>query len=175
MKSEVRKRVKAAVAQIPSSEREIRSAGIWKQVESDTSFRSARTVLAYYSIAGEPDTHSVLEKWHSMGKRVALPVVVGEYLILKEYDPRKMVQGAFNIMEPSVDAGQINPSEIDFAVIPGVAFDAAGNRLGHGKGYYDRLLPELSCVKCGVAFAEAVVDELPCEAWDCPMDLVIRG
>lgn len=175
MKSELRKSVKAAIAQIPEDDRTVRSAGIWRQVESDVSFKSAETVLVYYSIAGEPDTHTVLDRWLSMGKRVVLPVVVDDSLILKEYCPEKMTKGAFNIMEPSADSETVSPSDIDFAVIPGVAFDRRGNRLGHGKGYYDRLLPELSCKKCGVAFEEAVIDEVPCDEWDFPMDLVIRA
>ena len=105
-------------------------------------------------------------------KKIILPVVDGEYLILKEYIPSEMVQGYRNISEPSSEE-QIDPSEIEFAVIPGVAFDSECNRMGRGKGFYDKLLPFLKCPKIGIGYDFQIVGKIPCEEFDVPLDYVV--
>lgn len=66
-----------------------------------------------------------------------------------------------------------DPSTIDFAVIPGVAYDRNGNRLGRGGGFYDRLIPKLRCTTVGPAFSFQIFDEIPMEEWDVPVSRVI--
>lgn len=84
-----------------------------------------------------------------------------------------MAPGYLGIMEPTTDAEEILPSQVDLAIIPGVAFDRQGNRLGHGKGFYDRLLPELDCPRIGVAYDGQIYDCLQTDVWDQKMDFVI--
>jgi 5-formyltetrahydrofolate cyclo-ligase len=104
-----------------------------------------------------------------------LPVVVGDKLELKQFEGvEKMKKGAFNIMEPQGEAFSDFDS-IDLAIIPGVGFSPQGARLGRGKGYYDRLLPNLRCPKIGLALPCQIADEIPTEEWDIPMDEVIFG
>ena len=105
-------------------------------------------------------------------KRIILPVVEGEYLILKEYIPEEMGNGYRNISEPTGNL-QIDPSEIELAIIPGMAFDPACNRMGRGKGFYDRLIPYLKCNTIGLGFNFQMVDKIPCEEFDKPLDMVI--
>lgn len=146
---------------------------LWAAVESCEAFESARCVLLYHSLPDEVPTADFIRKWHG-AKRIALPLVVGDSLILKEYDPALMCEGYRGIMEPCSDARDILPSEIDFALIPGMAFDSAGHRLGRGKGFYDRLLPQLSCTTAGVAFNCQMFDSVPCESHDAAVDLVFH-
>ncbi len=83
--------------------------------------------------------------------------------------------GAFGITEPEDSCPTVDPSEIDLAIVPGLAFSRSGIRLGRGKGYYDRMLPRLNCFKLGVCYSVALSDSIPSEKWDVPMDKVISA
>lgn len=147
-------------------------------LERDSRFVSAGCVLMYMSIPGEVETADFVLRWHGR-KRIVIPRVVGEELELFEYDQKCLVPGYLGILEPSGDAVRVDPSEIDLAVIPGVAFSRLPGgrvlRMGHGKGFYDRLLPQLSCPKLGICFSFRVVSEVPADAWDVPLDGLLCG
>ena len=112
------------------------------------------------------------------GHRVLLPVVVGDDLELRLYQGEDSLRaGAYNIMEP---VGPLFPPEaygqIELAIVPGMAFDAAGHRLGRGKGYYDRLLPRLaSAYKVGVCYPFQFIADVPSEEHDVAMNEVVCG
>jgi len=144
---------------------------LFGKMESVSVFDNADTVLLYASIPGEISSWDAIEKWSGF-KRIVLPVVVGDCLELREYCRDLLVPGYRGILEPSAESRLVKPSEIGFAVIPGVAFDRFGHRLGRGKGYYDRLLPSLPCVKAGVCYDHQIVDTVPVEAHDISMDMV---
>lgn len=150
-----------------------RSADILAALEAHLVFRAADTVLLYYSLDDEVYTHEFVGKW-SQRKRILLPVVAGDNLELRTYTGlHDMTTGAYGIGEPT---GEVftNYAAIDLAVVPGVAFDHKGNRLGRGKGYYDRLLPHLpSAYKIGVCFPFQFIEEVPAEAFDICMDEII--
>lgn len=98
---------------------------------------------------------------------------MGDDLELRFYTgSQDLVTGSYNIGEP-VGERFTDYAAIDLAVIPGVAFDLAGNRLGRGKGYYDRLLPLLPAFKAGICFPYQLVEEVPAESFDICMDTVI--
>lgn len=149
------------------------SAEILAALEAHPAFRAASTVLLYHSLKDEVDTHEFIRKW-SRKKRILLPVVVGDDLELRIYTrPEDMTIGAYGIDEPT---GELftDYAAIDFIAVPGVAFDRSGNRLGRGKGYYDRLLPRIpSAYKAGICFPFQLVEEVPAEAFDIRMDEVI--
>lgn len=121
----------------------------------------------------EVDTHTFVQKW-SKKKRILLPVVVGDDLELRIYTgPEDMATGSYGIEEPT---GELftDYATIDFIAVPGVAFDLKGNRLGRGKGYYDRLLPRIpSAYKAGICFPFQLVEEVPAESFDIRMDIII--
>ncbi|MBQ9311157.1 MAG: 5-formyltetrahydrofolate cyclo-ligase [Bacteroidales bacterium] len=151
----------------------LRCDDIFEAVEALPEFREASTVLAFWAVRDEPRTQEFIARWHGR-KRIALPVVVDDtQMILREYDPELMRMGRFGIMEPSEEALEVHPSEIDFAIVPGQAFDADGRRKGHGKGYYDRFLPSLHCFKVGVAHAGRIVGHIDARPWDVSVELVI--
>ncbi len=106
-------------------------------------------------------------------KDIILPVVVGDGLLeLRRYKGKQdLAVGAYGILEPAGEAF-VNFDTIDLAIIPGMAFDAEGNRLGRGKGFYDRLLPKLKATKIGICFGFQVAAHLPIDPYDFPMDEV---
>ncbi len=129
--------------------------------------------MLYHSLADEVDTHPLLANWSGQ-KQLLLPVVVGSDLELRLYQSSEpLLSGAYGIAEP-VGSPFTDYSAIELALIPGIAFDRSGRRLGRGKGYYDRLLPRLpSAYKMGVCFPFQLVDEVPVEEFDILMDEVI--
>ena len=139
------------------------------RLESHALFRAAHTVLLYSSLPDEVDTHTFIRRWEGR-KRILLPVVVSDSkLELRVYTgSSNMRRGAFNIDEPA-GAAFTDYGSIDLAVIPGVAFDRHGNRLGRGRGYYDRLLARLGRVgvpTIGVCFDFQKLDAIPAETHD---------
>ena len=149
------------------------SALIMKRLEQVPEFAAARTVLMYMSIPGEVQTAGFIAQ---CPKRIAIPLVSGDELELRLYDPALLVPGYRGILEPSPQAARVDPSEIDFAVIPGVAFERKDGkvwRMGRGKGFYDRLLPRLHCPVWAAAFAYRLVSGLPLDPWDAPLDGIV--
>ena len=145
---------------------------VWNRVESLPQFMAARTVLAYWAMPSEVPTEDFIGRWAGV-KRIVLPLVTGDRLVLKEYCGKAgLVAGYKGVMEPSETAVTVAPDEIDFAIIPGVAFDRGLHRMGRGKGFYDRLLPSVGCIKVGVGFDCQLFDEIPTDPWDVPLDLV---
>lgn len=148
------------------------SVDILAVLEAHPAFRTAQTVLLYYSLKDEVDTHEFIRKW-SREKRILLPVVTGDDLELRVYTrPEDLATGAYGIEEPTGERFT-DYAAIGFAAIPGVAFDSSGNRLGRGKGYYDRLLPRLTAFKAGICFPFQLVEEVPAEPFDICMDTII--
>lgn len=142
-------------------------------LEKNDAFIRAGVVLMYYSLPDEVYTHAFVEKW-SREKKILLPVVKDKTeMEIREYTGKSdLKEGAFHIWEPS---GTLftDYDKIETAVIPGIAFDEEGHRLGRGGGYYDRLLPRLKAYKLGVCFPFQLLDEIPHETYDVIMDEVI--
>lgn len=139
----------------------------------------AQTILSYASLPDEVDTRQLNEDLVGEGRTVLLPKVLdGETMELRRYTGRQDLQeGPFHIMEPVGECFS-DYSQIDVALIPGMAFDLQGHRLGRGKGYYDRFLSKLHnrigsyCV-IGVCFDFQKVEEVPTDEYDVPVDEVI--
>lgn len=152
--------------------REALSRQILALLEKDASFVGAHTVLMYYSLGDEVQTHDFVDRW-SKSKRILLPVVEGDDLELRVYEGRdELKEGAFHIDEPT-GAIFTHYDDIDLVIVPGVAFDKEGNRLGRGKGYYDRLLPRIKARKIGICFPFQKVDKVPVEPYDIKMNAII--
>ena len=130
----------------------------------------------YYPLSDEVDVRPLIREAFEEGKRVLLPVVKGEELELHLYEGESSLRkGAFGIMEPQGPLfAPEHYDEIDVAIIPGMAFDGAGHRLGRGKGFYDRLLPKLESAKLvGVCWPVELLDEVPSEPHDISVEEVI--
>ncbi len=177
-KKEIRRRMKELQNAFTPEQAEAECTRIRAEVEAGEAFRKARTVLLYMDIPGEVATRAFIERWKGE-KRIAIPLVRGNALELKEYDPDKLVPGYKGILEPAENAPAVAPEEIDLALVPGVAFaqtaDGRVARLGRGGGFYDRLLPALKCPCIGVCYSYRVVDEVPVEDWDVTLDGIVTS
>lgn len=173
-RKELRAQINAAIKTKTKQQKLDESKLLLNQLAMDKNFQRAQMVLLYWSLPNEVDTHEFVRQW-SASKHIILPVVVGDDLELRYYEgDAKMQTGAYGILEPN---GKILPRKdydlIDVCLVPGVAFDKMGNRMGHGKGYYDRLLPKIERPKIGICFPEQLVEDLEPQPWDVPMDKVI--
>lgn len=135
----------------------------------------AQTIMLYHSLPDEVDTRQCIDRLHALGKQIVLPKVTGEgeMEIRKYQGPSSVQPGAFGIMEPVGDVFT-DYDQIDLAIVPGMSFDSKGNRLGRGKGYYDRFLAQVpQLYKLGICFDFQKTDDVPCEKTDIQMDEVL--
>ena len=145
---------------------------IFQKIEQTQEFADAKCILAYYSFPGEVITHSFIEKYANK-KKILLPVVQNDKLVLKVYthsDDLKL--SAYGIPEPTGEEF-LDYEQIDLAIIPGMVFDRNLNRIGRGKGYYDRLLPKLNSYFMGICYSFQLKNEIPVELHDIRMNCVI--
>lgn len=147
------------------------SSALLVQIESHPRFIASHTILMYHSLSDEVQTHTFVEKWHKT-KKILLPVVRGDILELRHYTGKDCLKpGAFGIEEPT-GKNFTDFDEIELGIIPGISFDRQGNRLGRGKGYYDKLLPLLHSYNIGICYRFQAQDEIPAEPFDRSMDEV---
>lgn len=137
----------------------------------------ADVVLLYASLPDEVDTNQLLRELRDMGKKILLPVVVDdERMEVTAYQgDGRMREGAFHIKEP-VGEPFTDYTAIGVAVVPGMAFDRKGNRLGRGKGYYDRFLARIPYTYIiGVCYDFQLLEEVPTENHDRKVDEVVSS
>lgn len=159
----------------PLEERRRKSLSVWEAVERDEVFQQAETVLTYWSMDDEVYTHDFVNKWAG-SKTLLLPCVKGDELELRYFDGEERLQPGegYAIPEP---VGELftDWGKIDLILVPGVAFDKSGNRLGRGKGYYDKVLKQTGAYKLGVCFDFQLVERVPVEPHDVKMDRVVAS
>ena len=170
-KDEVRKRIKAQKAVLNDREKLLAADSVFSMLERTAAFLLSEKILMYHSLPDELPTHKFLEKWGTK-KKFFLPRVNGLNLEILPYDKSTLSLGAFHIEEP-VGNDTTDVREIDLIIVPGVGYDASGNRVGRGKGYYDRLLAESRALKIGVAYDFQVVENIDCEPHDMKVDIII--
>ena len=159
---------------VPMEEKLRRSETVMRGVEELAEFRRAKVVLLYWSMTDEVQTHAFVERWYKE-KTLLLPCVVGDDLVLRHYTgPECMVAGEqFGIGEPT-GKEYTDLASVEVIVVPGVAFDRQRNRMGRGRGFYDRLLKGTpNAVKVGVAYDFQVLDAIPTEPHDVKMDRIV--
>ncbi|MBS3956919.1 MAG: 5-formyltetrahydrofolate cyclo-ligase [Clostridiales bacterium] len=166
----------AARRRVPDGDRAHLAATAATRLLALPEIAGARTVLAYAACAEEIDPASAITALRERGTAIAYPRLAGPgrltlHLVI---DDTTLVTGAFEIREPPPGAPEISPTEIDAVIVPGVAFDTACERVGHGAGYYDRLLPTLDrAFTVGYAFDEQVLDAIPAEDHDFRLDALV--
>lgn len=170
-KQHIRSRIKNQKSLLTEKERRDAAQRVFETLERSAAFMLADRILMYHSLPDELSTHEFIDKW-SGRKRFFLPRVNGVNLELLPYGRTALRLGAFQIEEPQGD--EVTPAELmELIVVPGVAFDRRGNRIGRGKGFYDRLLTETKATTVGVGYDFQLLDEVPAEVHDAPLDMII--
>lgn len=150
----------------------LRSVQLWAKVAEMDEYQRAHSVMAFVGFKGEPDTDPLFARLAVDGKRLLLPRVEASGIVAADGNT-PWVASKFGVQEPSGPA--VGVDEIDLVIVPGLAFTLAGDRLGYGQGYYDRLLPTVSAPTVGVCFDDQLVDELPVAAHDVRVGAVISA
>lgn len=172
-KSEIRSEMRKRRGVISLIEMAELSARIAEGVLSLPEYAQAKTVLCYANLRDEVMTSALIGEILRSGRTLALPAVRGEEMkALRLTDPEMMHRGAFRIMEPDGEE-EIAPEEFDLLLMPGLGFDPRGNRLGYGGGYFDRFLANSHGAKVGLCYSVQVLEEIPAEAHDIPMDIIV--
>ena len=168
-----RRRLRESGGQVEEKGRRIRS-----RILALKEYRNAGLVHCYVSMPDEIDTLDLIEQALGSGKRVAVPVVQkgsadlrhSEILTLSALQP----VGPWGLCQPPSDRlAPVEPREIDLVLVPGLAFDRAGGRIGFGAGYYDRFLTGLTAPKIALAYEFQLAERVPTMDEDVPMDLIV--
>ena len=169
----LRKAVRARLAAMSDADKEQQSTAICHSLKAHIAVTGARVVALFSPLPDEPRIWPLVEDL-SKSMAVLLPRIEGDVMNFYCYSPESMSSGAFGILEP-VGGEPVAPYEIDVMVVPGVAFTLTGDRMGRGKGYYDKYmsLEEFRAVKIGVCYDVQLVDVLPTEIHDVKIDSII--
>lgn len=141
-------------------------------------YKNAKTIMTFISFGAEVDTHDFIKTSIINNKKIVVPITVPKTKQLKlseVLDFDKLEIGFYNILTPKKEfIKYVDPSEVDLIIVPGVAFDKSGYRIGYGGGYYDRFLSKLDHVtKISLAFDMQLVDKIPHEHFDIPVNYII--
>jgi len=180
MKAEMRSRLHARRNALAAEDRVRYSASITRSLLALEAYRRARKVMAYMTFGSEILTDSFLQDAHRQGKTIILPRIdrIDDRLQLHtvcEFDTQ-LAAGPWGIREPRPDMCPVAElSEIDFILVPGLGFTVHGDRLGYGRGYYDRLLVnrDRRTALVAAAFSAQMVDTIPVGEHDIPVDVII--
>lgn len=176
-KSSIRETVRKRRDSMTAADVETKSKEIAEKLMALEEYRKAKAVMFYAAKGNEVQTREMIKAAIKEGKKVLLPVTNMEKkeieaAVIEHYD-RDLKKGAYGIMEPK-EKSDVNEKLIDAVVLPGVAFDRQGHRLGYGLGYYDKLLRRLTnAAKIGLAYDFQIVDKLPRESHDERMGLIV--
>ena len=178
-KKELRRYIREQKRHVTSQQLGEMSLSIMSSVLTHPRVQEADTILMYHSLPDEVDTHSALDQLLAMGKKVLLPKVVSDTeMTIHEYTGQNSLKPSepYGILEPTTPELSIINCQLSIAIVPGMAFDKQGHRLGRGKGYYDRFLSQIPNIyKIGVCFTFQMLESIPSESTDVVMDEVITS
>jgi 5-formyltetrahydrofolate cyclo-ligase len=176
-KAALREEMRARLRALSPAVRVAASEQIRSRLSELPEWTAARCVLLFTSLPQEPDLTRVIIESLASGKIVALPRFSTATQTYGAARVRTLgtdlTSGKFNVLEPVATCEEIPSSELDLILVPGLAFDLRGGRLGRGRGFYDRLLAHVRAKKCGVAFDEQIADAVPTETNDVRMDCLV--
>jgi 5-formyltetrahydrofolate cyclo-ligase len=178
MKHDIRATILQKRNDLSASDLARKSQRIKEQVFGLEEFRQARTILLYVSYGSEVATHEMIQECLTRGKKVAVPCTDANNRKLSLSELRRWEDlgvGTYHIQEPRVECRcEVPLTKVDLIIVPGIAFDYAGHRIGHGMGYYDRLLSEnVKATKIALAFELQLVETIPAERHDVSVDIII--
>lgn len=176
-KAALRDRVRTQLRALSPAERAAKSRELCARLRRQNIWKSANSLLFFSPLPDEPDIWPLLEAAHAMGKTIALPrfaAATRAYVAAHLHNLRSDFPiGQFGIREPAADCAEFPLNRLDLVLVPGVAFQSDGCRLGRGKGFYDRLLAAVRGTKCGVAFDEQIVGAIPVGPLDVRVNCIL--
>jgi 5-formyltetrahydrofolate cyclo-ligase len=177
LKNQLRGRLRARLREVAPARREELSAQARALLARQSVWQKAGAVLFYAPLPDELDLLPLLEQALAEGRTAVLPRFIAEsgvYAACRiDNFARDCAPGKFGVREPGPRCPIFPLNRLDLALVPGVGFNAAGHRLGRGQGYYDRILAAAAGTRCGVAFDEQVVEQIPAEPHDMTMNCIL--
>ena len=174
LKADLRAHIRARLEKISDAVRAVESIGLCERLTAQ--IPSAHTILFFAPLPDELDVWPMLETALALGTNCALPFFDAEK---KSYGAKLLknlaadiVIGKFGVREPAASCAEIPLNQFDLVLVPGVAFDWQGYRLGRGQGFYDRILAEVSGIKCGVCHDFQLLEKIPTEPHDAKVDFI---
>lgn len=176
-KQALRRQISARLKGMSADARAAASAQACALLERQSLWHSARSILFFAPLPGELDVWPLLPDALAAGKTVALPrfdAATRTYCACRIEDlAADLTAGQFGIREPAPHCAANLLNSLDFILVPGIAFDPHGRRLGRGKGFYDSMLAAVRGLTCGIAFDEQLVTEVPVEPHDIHLDCIL--
>lgn len=177
MKNTLRQELRRRLQTLSPAERERHSIQACALLKQQPIWRDAKSILFYAPLPGELNIWPLLADALAANKEVILPQFnssTGQYTGCRiTHLENDLSPGRFGIREPKSHCSEISLNRLDLALVPGVGFDLMGRRLGRGKGFYDRLLAQISGIKCGIAFDEQIVGNIPVEPHDVHLNCIL--
>jgi len=169
----LRKQIKTLKNAYSSSELQNKSQKIITHVHDFLNLQKPNLIMAYWALPDEVQTQHWITK-NTAKYTILLPVINNNELIVKPFTGIENMQKVppFGILEPLGEAFK-NLAEIEIILVPGMAFDRKGFRMGRGKGYYDKFLPKTSAIRVGLCFNFQLLDKIPTDEYDAQMDYII--
>jgi 5-formyltetrahydrofolate cyclo-ligase len=175
MKAVLRSEMRTRLGKISPAVRAVESIDLVERLKAQ--MPSARTILFFAPLPDELDVWPVLELSMALGTVCALPFFDAEKKTYGASELKNLktdlVTGKFDVREPADRCAEIPLNKFDLVLVPGIAFDLSGNRLGRGQGFYDRLLAQASGIKCGVGYDFQLLEKIQAEAHDARMDFIL--
>ena len=174
-KAVLRRKLRTVLRGFPLEQRAEASRRLCEVARESAQWQAAHAILFYSPLADEPDLWPLVGEALAAGRLAGLPrfdARTGAYLPRQlRRLPEDLEPGQFGVLEPIGDCPALDVKHLDLVLVPGIGFTLDGARLGRGKGYYDRLLSQVSGFKCGVAFECQMLTALPVE----PHDVRLNG
>jgi 5-formyltetrahydrofolate cyclo-ligase len=148
---------------------------IKKNLEKLNEFKNAKTILFYISFENEVETHELIKDSLKKNKKVIVPYMEKKEIYLSKLkDFQELEKTTFGILEPKKQfIREFDIIDVDLIIVPGIAFDKQGHRIGFGEAYYDNLLKKSKAIKIGLAYEFQIIEEIPNETHDVPVDIIV--
>ncbi|GAA0071466.1 5-formyltetrahydrofolate cyclo-ligase [Clostridium sardiniense] len=176
IKKETRKNIIKQRDELDITVKEAMDNNIIEKLMMNETYKSARGIFIYIGFGSEINTKIIIREALNSGKEVYVPKVIKKDMILIKIDSlENLVTSSYGILEPIGDKSDLDVNKLELIVMPGVAFDKSGNRLGYGGGYYDKFLEQnkIECKKIALSYDFQVLEKLEVEEHDIKVDLII--
>lgn len=171
-KEKIRKEIAQRKKRLRPEELTLLSQEVMMTLEITGVFVDAKNILIYNNLSDEVETLSFIEKWNGQ-KNFYLPAVVDNDLVFRKFHAHTdFLPSSLGVQEPRGE-NLVDYSMIDLVIVPGIAFDRKKNRLGRGKGYYDRFLKNISVPTIGICFEFQLFDNIPADEKDVKMNMIV--